>query len=98
LVPYGRRLPGPRSPDRPHGRPENHSPRRARKPTEREWLRERLFREARSAGALSHPNIVTINDSGVGEELAFIAMEDVDGATLQQRLAAPERMNPPRIA
>lgn len=61
-------------------------------PAEREWLRERLFREARSAGALSHPNIVTIHDSGVHEDLAFIAMECVDGPTLQHRLAAPERM------
>jgi alpha-tubulin suppressor-like RCC1 family protein/serine/threonine protein kinase len=62
-------------------------------PAERKWLRERLFREARSAGALSHPNIVTIHDSGVHEDLAFIAMERVDGPTLQHRLAAPERMD-----
>ena len=62
-------------------------------PAEREWLRERLFREARSAGALSHPNIVTIHDSGVHEDLAFIAMERVEGPTLQHRLAAPERMD-----
>jgi alpha-tubulin suppressor-like RCC1 family protein len=66
-------------------------------PAEREWLRERLFREARSAGALSHPNIVTIYDSGVDEELAFIAMEYVDGPTLQQRLAAPEGAAPERM-
>ena len=59
---------------------------------EREWLREHLFREARSAGALSHPNLVTIHDSGVEGDLAFIAMERLDGPTLQQRLIAGERL------
>ncbi len=61
-------------------------------PAEQEWMRERLFREAQSAGALSHPNIVTIYDSGLHEDVAFIAMEYVDGPTLRQRLTANERM------
>jgi alpha-tubulin suppressor-like RCC1 family protein len=56
-------------------------------PVERGWLQERLFREARSVGALSHPNIVTFYDSGLHEELAFLTMEYVDGPTLQDRLA-----------
>ena len=46
-------------------------------------LRERLFREAQSAGRLSHPGIVTIYDVGEEGELAYITMEFVDGETLQ---------------
>src|SRR3954470_20140775 len=54
-----------------------------RKPEEQEKLRERLFREARSAGILSHPGIVTIYDVEQQGELAYIAMEFVDGPTLE---------------
>jgi len=54
---------------------------------ERERLRERLFREARSAGMLSHPGIVTIYDVEQQGELAYIAMEFVDGPTLDQLLS-----------
>src|SRR5580698_7644342 len=61
-----------------------------RKPDERERLRERLFREARSAGMLSHPGIVTIYDVEQQGELAYIAMEFVDGPTLDQVLSEPE--------
>ncbi len=52
------------------------------KPEERERLRERLFREARSAGMLSHPGIVTIYDVDQQGDLAYITMEFVDGPTL----------------
>jgi serine/threonine-protein kinase len=53
-------------------------------------LRERLFREARSAGALSHPGIVTIYDMDEVDGLAYIAMEFVDGQTLEEILSRPE--------
>jgi serine/threonine-protein kinase len=59
----------------------------ARKPEEMDKLRERLFREARSAGILSHPGIVTIYDVEQQGELAYIAMEFVDGETLDQVLS-----------
>ena len=69
-----------------------------RTPEEQERLRERLFREARSAGILSHPGIVTIYDVEQQGDLAYIAMEYVDGPTLDQMLSggqpplAPEHM------
>jgi serine/threonine-protein kinase len=59
----------------------------AHKPQDREKLSERLFREARAAGGLSHPNIVTIYDMASEGDLAFIAMEFVDGASLEQIMA-----------
>jgi len=59
----------------------------ARSPEEQERLRERLFREARSAGILSHPGIVTIYDVEQEGDLAYIAMEYVDGPTLDQLLS-----------
>src|ERR1051325_3079950 len=58
-----------------------------RTPEEQERLRERLFREARSAGILSHPGIVTIYDVEQQGDLAYIAMEYVDGPTLDQMLS-----------
>jgi serine/threonine protein kinase len=55
---------------------------------QREKLRERLFREARSAGVLSHPNIVTIYDMAEEDGVAYIAMEYVDGPTFEEIMAS----------
>ncbi len=55
---------------------------------QRDKLRERLFREARSAGVLSHPNIVTIYDMDEVDGLAYIAMAYVNGPTLEKVLAS----------
>src|SRR5512142_294444 len=67
------------------------------KPDEQDRLRERLFREARSAGILSHPGIVTIYDVEQQGELAYIAMEYVDGPTLDYLLSTPQPIPPDQM-
>ena len=44
--------------------------------------RDRLYREAAAAGALSHPNIVTIFDIIEDKDLVAIAMEFIEGRSL----------------
>ena len=51
-------------------------------------LRLRLFREAQSAGRLSHPGIVTIFDADEQNGLAFITMELVEGTPLSDSQVA----------
>jgi serine/threonine-protein kinase len=47
-------------------------------------VKARFFREAESAGRLSHPNIVTIYDAGEEKDLGYIAMELVEGSSLKE--------------
>jgi serine/threonine protein kinase len=44
----------------------------------------RLIQEAKTASALNHPNIVTIHEIDVAGDLLFIAMEYIEGRTLEQ--------------
>ena len=46
----------------------------------------RFEREARAASALNHPNIVTIYEINRNEDLAWIAMELIDGESLREML------------
>ncbi len=59
---------------------------------EAEFMRDRLFREARAAGRLFHPGIVVILDVGQEGDIAFIAMERVDGTTLERTLASRKKL------
>ena len=52
----------------------------------------RFLREAKAAGALSHPNIVTIYDVGEADGFPYIAMELLDGVPLDEHLRAHGRM------
>jgi len=57
-----------------------------------EEVRVRFLREARSAGRLNHPNIVTIFDVGEDGGAAYIAMELLEGPSLQQMLKERQRI------
>lgn len=56
-------------------------------PADAEEMKRKFFREAESAGKLSHPGIVTIFDAGEQGGLAYIAMEYLDGKDLRAYVA-----------
>lgn len=62
-------------------------------PDEMAELKERLFREAQAAGKLSHPNIVTIYDVGSEGHLQYIAMEYLEGVTLEEMIKKKTKFN-----
>jgi len=59
---------------------------------------ERFNREAKSAGRLNHPNIVTIYDVGRADHVAFMAMEYLEGRELKEIIASGEVLQPDRVA
>lgn len=55
-------------------------------------VKKRFFREAEAAGNLSHPNIVTIYDVGEEADLAFFAMELLEGKDLSSYCRQKKRL------
>ncbi len=56
------------------------------RPQEIEDRKRRLLREARAAGRLLHPNVVTLFDAGEAEGMLYLAFELVEGTDLAGRL------------
>jgi eukaryotic-like serine/threonine-protein kinase len=59
---------------------------------EKDEYESRFYQEAKAAGRLSHPNIVTIYDVGKSGEIAYIAMEFLQGRELRDVLNDGKRM------
>ena len=57
-------------------------------PQYRQQVEAGFLNEARAAGRLSHPHIVTIFDAGKSGDLAYIAMERLHGRDLHDVLAS----------
>ena len=53
--------------------------------------RARLLREARASARLSHPNVVTVHDAGTVDDRVYIAMELVEGDTVDGWLRGVRR-------
>src|SRR5713101_2641265 len=51
-----------------------------------EHARKRLVREARAAATLDHPNICSIYEVGEADGRSFIAMQYIEGETLDARI------------
>lgn len=62
-----------------------------------EEMMTRFIREAQAAGALNHPNIITIYDTGEHDGVSFIVMEYIEGGSLHEQLASGHRWDPSEV-
>ena len=56
--------------------------------------RKMFFNEAHTAGLLTHPNIISIFDAGVDQDICYIIMEYVKGGTTLKKYCVPENLLP----
>lgn len=61
-------------------------------------IQEAALREARTAGMLSHPNIVLMHDFDVEDDFAYLIMEYIDGITLADLLDYAGQLNADVVA
>ena len=66
-------------------------------PAEKKQYDQQLINEARAAGRLSHPNIVTIFEAGTENGNSFIAMEYLQGAVLGKRMEGGDTFTPDEV-
>jgi len=59
--------------------------------------RDRFVREARAAGRLQHPGIVTVYDVGEADGIPYLVMEFVNGRTLATAMESGERFSFDRV-
>ncbi|MBA3582668.1 MAG: CHASE2 domain-containing protein [Gammaproteobacteria bacterium] len=62
-----------------------------------EDVKQRFFREAKTAGRLNHPNIVTIYDIGEEHDLAYIAMDFLQGKDMANFTKRTELLPIPEV-
>ncbi len=62
---------------------------------EKQRYQARFYQEAKAAGRLNHPNLVTIHDLGESGDIAYIAMEFLEGRDLEhkKRVTIDEALN-----
>jgi len=56
----------------------------------------RFYQEARAAGGLNHPNIVTVYDAGKAGDVVYMAMEYIQGVELRSLLVEGQPMGVPQ--
>jgi predicted Ser/Thr protein kinase/tetratricopeptide (TPR) repeat protein len=61
--------------------------------TEKDDLMARFIREARAAGKLDHPNIITVYDVGREKDLTYIVMQYIEGRSLQAVIDSGKRFS-----
>lgn len=66
--------------------------------SEKESFERRFFREAKSVARLSHPAIVTLYDAGKAEDVAYMAMEFLEGRELRRFISEAGPLPYTRIA
>jgi TonB family protein len=69
----------------------------ARQSDEYKMFLERFYQEARISGTLSHPNIVTLFDIGEDSGVPFLALEFIEGETIESMLERGVKFRPEKV-
>ena len=65
--------------------------------TAKDDLMARFIREARAAGKLAHPNIITVYDVGKEKDMTYIVMQYIEGQSLQAALDSGKKFSSQEI-